>query len=71
VFSGSLQKAAVYADSLPVGERKTYRPKGAMYVRVGGNPASLTIWLNDKKVSTAGDESGVVYVFDKGQVTKQ
>jgi cytoskeleton protein RodZ len=71
VFSGSLQKAAIFADTVPQGERKTYRPKGMLYIRVGGDPAALAIWLNDKPVRTSGDESGVVYVFSKGQVTRQ
>jgi transcriptional regulator with XRE-family HTH domain len=71
IFSGSLQKAAIFADTLAQGERKTYRPKGKLFVRVGGDPAALAIWLNDSKVPSGSDESGVVYVFDKGQVTRQ
>jgi cytoskeleton protein RodZ len=71
VFSGSLQQAAIFADTLPQGERKTYRPKGTLYIRVGGDPGALSLSLNDRPVATKGDKSGVVYVFSKGQVTRQ
>ncbi len=71
VFTSSLQNTATYAGILQQGERKTFRPKGVLYVRVGGNPSSLSIWLNDEQVQTQGDTSGVVYCFSKGQVTEQ
>lgn len=71
VFAGSLQNQARYADTLTQGQTKTFRSKKRLFIRVGGDPAAIDLRVNDKRVRTNGDASGVVYVIDKGRLTRQ
>lgn len=71
LFVGSLDGEARYADTAPSGDTQVVTTKKTVYIRVGGDPASLAVRIDGKKARTSGDASGVVYVIKKGRLTRQ
>jgi len=71
LFVGSPDNDARYADTAPTGDTQVVRTKKPVYVRVGGDPASLAIRIDGKKARTSGDSSGVLYVIEEGRLTRQ
>lgn len=71
VFKGDLQAAAEFAGTLEQGQTEVFRASRPIYVRVGGDPAFLTLQVNGKKARTTADNSGTIYVVKKGRLTRE
>jgi hypothetical protein len=71
VFEGSLDSQALFADTLVQGQTESFETKKKLFIRVGGDPAALALRVNGKDIRTSGDVSGVVYVVNKGRLTRQ
>ncbi len=60
----------LFVGTLTPGQDLRQTRKGTMHVRIGGDPANVTMKVNGRAVQTAGAPSGAVFVIVKGKVKR-
>jgi cytoskeleton protein RodZ len=71
IYENKRSGTPVLATTFSTGVTHTLRTSGTFIVAVGGDPGSLTMFVNGERQRTQGDTSGTVYRITKGRVTKE